>query len=231
MMSLYAWVMILSFAGPFLLSFDKKVAFYKNWRGLFAGIALNGVLFILWDGWFAETGIWGFNDNYVLPYRINHLPLEEWSFFFVVPYASVFIYSCLKAYIPKQPFENYMHRITLIVAFLVLIIGILHYDRTYTFVNCMIAGALLLTNFYFKPGYTGYFWLAYIIHLIPFFAVNGILTGAVTPEPVVWYNDNENLGIRIITIPLEDTIYALTCLLIPVNVMEFFNSRIISQQK
>jgi len=30
-MSLYGWVILLSFAGPFALSFDKKVAFFlKN---------------------------------------------------------------------------------------------------------------------------------------------------------------------------------------------------------
>ena len=68
----------------------------------------------------------------------------------------------------------------------------------------------------------GYFWMAYLLHLVPFFIVNGILTGAATTEPVVWYNDSENLGIRLYTIPLEDTVYALTCLLIPVTVMEWW---------
>ena len=31
-MSLYGWVILLSFAGPFALSFDRKLAFYKEWR-------------------------------------------------------------------------------------------------------------------------------------------------------------------------------------------------------
>lgn len=96
-MSLYAWLMLLSFIGPFILSFDKKVAFYKYWPGLFLGIGINALLFISWDYWFTYTGVWSFSDIYTFPQRLLMLPLEEWSFFIVVPYASVFIYALKQA--------------------------------------------------------------------------------------------------------------------------------------
>lgn len=221
-MSLYAWLMLASFIPPFLLSFDKKVAFYKWWPALFTGIAVNALLFILWDGWFARTGIWGFNPSYVWSFRLNQLPLEEWSFFVVVPYASVFIYACLKAYINTQPLQKIQQFITYFFLLLTLLLALLNLNKTYTLVNCSIAFVLLAFNqWYLKPKYMGYFWLAYLVHLIPFFIVNGVLTGAATPEPVVWYNEKEIIGIRLITIPLEDTIYALTCLLLPINIMEY----------
>jgi lycopene cyclase domain-containing protein len=84
---------------------------------------------------------------------------------------------------------------------------------------------LLIHYLFLKREWMGYFWLAYFIHLIPFFIINGILTGMATPEPVVWYNNNENLGIRLVTIPIEDSIYALTCLLLPITVMEWLQQR------
>lgn len=225
-MSLYAWLMLTSFAFPFLLSFDKKVAFYKLWGGLFAGITLNAILFILWDGWFVRTGVWGFNPNYVWDIRVNDLPLEEWSFFVVVPYASVFIYACLKAYLPREPFKNTKHHITLFFVMLSFVIAMYGNQRTYTFYNALIAAVLLLIHYLFlKRDWMGYFWLAYFVHLIPFLIVNGVLTGATTPEPVVWYNNEEILGPRIITIPVEDTLYALTCLLLPITVMEVVLTR------
>ncbi|TAE89637.1 MAG: lycopene cyclase domain-containing protein [Bacteroidetes bacterium] len=229
-MTLYAWVMFCSLIGPLALSFDKKVAFYKYWLPLFAGIVLNGALFIAWDGWFARTGVWGFNPQYVWNLRINDLPVEEWSFFVVVPYASVFIYKCLQAYIPKEPFANSKHHITLFFTLLTFVLALLNSDKTYTFYNCLIASVLLLVHYLFiKSTWMGYFWLAYLVHLVPFLVVNGILTGAVTPEPVVWYNEGEILGPRIYTIPVEDTIYALTCLLLPITVMEWLGKKLLRQ--
>ncbi len=225
-MTLYAWLMFASFIGPFSLSFDKKVAFYKNWLPLLIGISLNGLIFILWDGWFARTAVWGFNSDYVWPTRINDLPIEEWLFFLVVPYASVFIYACLKAYIKIDPIAKYKHHITLFFLILTFVMALFNSDKTYTFYNCLIASVLLLIHYLFiKSNWMGYFWLAYLMHLVPFFIINGILTGAATPEPVVWYNDTENLGIRIYTIPIEDTIYALTGLLLPVTVMEWIQTK------
>ena len=226
-MSLYAWLMIASFIAPFAMSFDKKVAFYKNWPGLFMGIALNGILFILWDGWFARTGVWGFNSDYVWRFRLNDLPLEEWLFFFVVPYASVFIYACLRAYVKHSPLQKIQHHLTLLFLIFTFCLALFNTQKAYTFYNCLIASLVLTVHYLFlKKEWMGYFWLAYFIHLIPFFIVNGILTGIATPEPVVWYNNLENLGVRIFTIPVEDTVYALTCLLIPITVMEWWLSRL-----
>lgn len=222
-MSLYAWLMLASIAGPLALSFDKKVAFYKRWIPLFAGITVNAIIFIAWDGWFARTGVWGFNSDYVWPYRLNDLPLEEWSFFVIVPYASVFIYACIKAYWPTVRFFSSISKPLTIVAFaIILLLTLFNLGNTYTFYNCLIAATLLAAHvFYIRVDWMGHFWLAYFVHLIPFFIINGILTGAVTPSPVVWYNNNEIIGIRLYTIPLEDTIYALACLLLPITIMEW----------
>jgi lycopene cyclase domain-containing protein len=57
------------------------------------------------------------------------------------------------------------------------------------------------------------FFMSFLVILVPFFIVNGVLTGSGLPEPVVWYNDMQNFGIRLGTIPLEDTVYNLGMLL------------------
>lgn len=219
-MTLYAWLLLFSLAGPLLFSFDKRISYYKKWPALFAGIMVNGLLFILWDSWFVRSGVWGFNPEYVWPVRVADLPLEEIGFFIVIPFSSVFIYECLKYYLKKEPFQKSKHYITWIVFLVVLLIGLLNYGKAYTFLNAMVAAFLLGVHLLLKRQWMGYFWLAYLVHLIPFLIVNGILTGAATPEPVVWYNNAENLGIRAGTIPIEDFIYALSCLLLPITIME-----------
>jgi lycopene cyclase domain-containing protein len=50
--------------------------------------------------------------------------------------------------------------------------------------------------------------------LIPFFIVNGILTGTGIENEVVWYNNDENLGIRMLTIPIEDSVFAFSLILL-----------------
>ncbi len=59
----------------------------------------------------------------------------------------------------------------------------------------------------------------------PFLAVNGVLTGSWIKDEIVWYNNAENLGIRIGTIPVEDTVYMMLMLLITTVVYEWWNGR------
>ena len=66
----------------------------------------------------------------------------------------------------------------------------------------------------------GRFYFAYMILILPFFIVNGILTGTGIQDQVVWYNDAENLGVRMGTIPIEDTFYGLLLILLNVVIYE-----------
>jgi lycopene cyclase domain-containing protein len=72
----------------------------------------------------------------------------------------------------------------------------------------------------FHDRYLGRFIFAYLVHLIPFILCNGLLTGGMTDEPVVIYNNAENLGIRIWTVPLEDSIYSMSLLLLNITLFE-----------
>ena len=85
------------------------------------------------------------------------------------------------------------------------------YERTYTVTAFAFAIPFLVLQLVlktYKPWLSGFI-LVYLISFVPFIIVNGFLTRI----PVVWYNNAENLAVRITTIPVEDFIYLLGMLL------------------
>ena len=217
MNTLYLWINILTLLFPLVLSFDKKVAFYKKWPALFPAILLTGTFFVVWDHFFTLAGVWGFNTVYVTGYFFKTLPIEELMFFFTVPYACVFIYECLIAYFPGK-FDNRMYWLyTPIVLLLLIITGFfIFYTKMYSgavgVVLIFMAG-LKATR---KKQLLKYFIPAFLISIIPMLIVNGILTA----KPVVYYNPEEFSGIRVGTIPIEDFFYNLSMLLMCVLIYD-----------
>jgi lycopene cyclase domain-containing protein len=96
-----------------------------------------------------------------------------------------------------------------IAGVLCLVIAFWFHEKAYTSVVFGWSGFLLLVINTLRPSYMSRFWIAYLFTLIPFFIVNGFLTA----KPIVLYNDLENLGIRLYTIPVEDLFYTFLMLM------------------
>lgn len=221
-MYLYLYLNIFTILFPFLLSFDRKVAFYKNWSALFPAILANGVFFIVWDALFTEAGIWGFNEEYLTGIYIFNLPLEEVLFFLTVPYACVFIYDVLNTYIQKDLLQPYAKTVAVVLLVVLPLIALFNMGRLYTSITFILLTLMHLLHLrFFKTRYLGRFYLAYLVHLVPFLLVNGVLTYL----PIVWYNDDYNLGLRIVSIPVEDTLYSMLMLLLTISVYEGLRQR------
>ena len=205
--SLYLWVNLGAIFFPFILSFNKLGHFYKRWKPVFIAISAMSLCIISWDVLFTLWGVWGFNTDYLLGPSFLHLPLEEWLFFICIPYAFMFLYDQLVVLNIKnffQPIEKYLDYFFLSAALVYLLAG---FGNIYTTTVSSLVIIFTLIMMKLNPPNRGIFYLSYTIILIPFTAVNGVLTGLITPEPVVWYNNTENLGIRFLTIPAEDYLY------------------------
>jgi lycopene cyclase domain-containing protein len=221
----YWLINILTIIFPFLLSFDRKVAFYKHWRQLWPGLLITGLFFIAWDVLFTAKNVWSFSDRYITGVKLLGLPVEEWFFFLAIPYACVFIYDCLLAYFPFRKKADKAWPALWILGIGLLGIGFVFYNRAYTFSSFTFCGVALLAIYLLRRKIPLFradaFLVMYLISLIPFFVVNGFLTAL----PVVMYNDAENLGIRLYTIPFEDSFYGLLLMLGNVTIMEYLRGR------
>ncbi|PIA81371.1 lycopene cyclase [Gaetbulibacter sp. 4G1] len=215
MQYLYLLLNLGSLSIPFLFSFHPKLKFYKYWQALTIGIITSMLIFIPWDIIFTAKGIWGFNNDYFLGIKLFHLPIEEWLFFICIPYACVFTHFALLHYFPNMKLQKSVTKkisYSLIIAF--FIISVFNYNKWYTFINFLLASIITFLVLIKNSKLLSEFYLTFLVMLIPFFIVNGILTGSFIENEVVWYNNAENLGIRLSTIPIEDTIYAFSLILL-----------------
>jgi lycopene cyclase domain-containing protein len=218
---LYLGLMIFALSYPLAQSFEWRIHFYKKWKRLFKAIAIMMVIFIPWDVWKTQKGVWWFNDKYILGWKVWHLPIEEWLFFIIIPFACVFLYEVLKFYVKKDFFGQYAIWILRVISLLSLVLSVFCYPKVYPLITFSLTGLFgFFVSFQKNIDWLGRFLFAYLVILIPFFLVNGILTGMLTSEALVNYNPEEFLGIRMITIPIEDSVYGFLMLLFTIFVYE-----------
>lgn len=226
-MWLYSYLLFFSILVPLVLSFDKKLQFYKFWKFLFPSVIIVASFYIAVDIFFTKQGVWGFNSAYHLNKLLFGLPIEEWLFFLVIPYASIFLHESFVLYFPNFKLNNGYSR-TLSIAIIVLLsIAILaNLHKAYTVYIFSSVNIALVFSFFDKSKVINSFYLTFLVILIPFIIVNAILTGSFIDQEVVWYNNNENLGIRFLTIPIEDFGYAFSLILFNLLLIARFRSKV-----
>ena len=223
---LYLFLMIFTVLVPLIRSFENRIAYYKSFGSLFKSVFLVGAFFVIWDEIFTQMGVWGFNRDYLTGIFFSNLPMEEVMFFIAVPFSCIFIYRVLNYFITKDLLGPHANRIAHFLMAFSLAIAVVHFQHIYTFLTFAFLTIFLAWMVYIhKPVWMGRAFLAYGVALIPFFLVNGILTGSFIKNPIVWYNNAENLGIRMGTIPVEDTFYGMLLILMNITLYEHFESK------
>ncbi len=200
----YLWLHVLIISGPLVLSFDQTVQYFRLWPAVFLAILVVGLFYIGWDAYFTQRGDWSFNPRYVFGSKLFGLPFEEVLFFVSVPFSCIFIYECVRVYLPDIPvyFDAYFYYF--VAAFFVAV-ALAFWRKMYTFVVLFVCALFFLVMGAFGEAMlaSSHFWVAMLICYLPFMVVNGVLTSL----PVVLYNPESIIGIRITTIPLEDFFY------------------------
>jgi lycopene cyclase domain-containing protein len=223
----YLALLVFSIAYPFAQSFEHRISLWKKWKNMIPSILITAIFFLAWDIYFTKIGVWSFNARYTLPFRLAGMPLEEWLFFCVVPYCCFFVYFIMDYYVPLKPNPKIETLISAFICLFFMVAAFIYIDKWYTSVACICSGILLsYLSFVRRINYLLKFWMGYLVCLIPFLIVNGILT----EWPVVEYNDSENSGYRIAisglaNIPVEDLVYNFLLLLMNISLYEYFSSR------
>ena len=178
------------------------------------------LVFLPMDALFTYWNIWHFNPNYLIGINVVNLPLEEILFFICIPFACVFSFESLRYFHADRN-----SRTAEVIAIFIIAINFItiynHPHLSYTLYANLCSAIILVYFLLKKTKYLTNLLLSWLLLLIPFVISNGVLTGInfyETPflnwnlqpaDYVVGYNNHENLGIRIWTIPIEDLSYGL----------------------
>ena len=214
-MSTYLLILLLTISFPLLRSFEPKIRFVSKWPFVLLASISVAVPFLIWDAIFTEWGIWSFSYDHTLNLRLVGLPIEEILFFILAPFSCIFIWECVKLFVKES--STGINQFIWLPALVLLVVGVTHGDRVYTFTVFAITSLFLflLNILSEKTINTNRFWITMALCFLGFLIVNYLLTSI----PVVSYDDTENLGIRFLTIPLEDFVYNF--LLIAANIIVY----------
>jgi lycopene cyclase domain-containing protein len=236
--ALYLLVDLAVIAVPLAFSWHPRLRFADRWRDFIPACVIVGALFLAWDVSFTALGVWGFNDAYLLGPRIAGLPLEEWLFFFCIPYACVFTYHCLGVIGAGGVGLRNARALTGILLVLCLALVVVLREQLYTSITAGLLVVFLVWVLWSRSEWIGRLWFSFLMLIAPFLITNGVLTGLgfwkypllnTSPEAItdqiVWYNNAHNLGVRLFSVPLDDFLYAFLLIGLNVALFEGFAAR------
>ena len=222
-MSLYGWLHIGIILFPLILSFERKITYYKKLPALALSLLIVSTVFIIWDAIATARGDWSFNEEHILGFTLLGLPIEEILFFVTVPYSCLFLYETIKLYIPEKaisvrPVWYYT------ASALLLGVALFFTDQYYTWTVLLFAAGFFLLAPLLHPVLiqSRNFYIFMAFSYLPFLVVNYILTSV----PVVLYGNQAIWGGRFLTIPYEDFFYSFAMIGFWTLFYEFFRIKL-----
>ena len=207
----------------FIASFDKRIQFHQYFSAFIGASSIVATLFICWDIGFTKMGVWWFNLDYTLGWTLAGLPIEEWLFFYCIPFACIFTYYCLDKFFDFTWTIGFNNIIVFVSVITCSVVALLHHDKIYTLLTSIITViTLIYLHFYAHKTWISQASITYVVLMIGFFPVNGILTGTGLESPIVNYHPDEIIGFRMLTIPVEDAVYGYSMFLLNLYFFKLF---------
>ncbi len=97
----YAAVLLIVVLGPALMSRDPKIRIRGNFRTIVLTVLLVSVPYWIWDVIATARGHWSFHPDRVFGLSLLGMPVEEWLFFPVIVFVSVFTWESVRYFMRR----------------------------------------------------------------------------------------------------------------------------------
>jgi len=220
----YTYILIdlglLIFSG--LLFSLKDLNFAKNSKFLILSVLINVFVFSVPTEFLTQLKVIVFNPPYLTGLTLWELPAEELLLYFLLPGAGLAVYSFLNARYPDNKAEKYSLAVSNIMLGVCIAMLYFGHQKLYTvFTFALLMAFLVFIEYVGKIRFMYRFYRAYLVSLILFYIVYGVLTSV----PVVQYNSAETLNFNLFHIPFESHFYFMAMLLLSIYLFELFKSR------
>ena len=223
MKSEYLLLNLLILIGPLVMSFEPQIRFVRSWRHAWPAIILVAVPYLIWDA--LVTGRhWWFNPQFTFAPRIFGLPLEECLFFGTVPFAALFMWETIKFYFPHR--KNFFGHILRTLLLLGTPLGIFLFLIGKEYTGLMLLALSCSAIFDMALRTELFMQTRLVLYLLSLALVTFVFNGYLTARPVVLYNEQYQLGVRVGTIPLEDFGYGFSLVLLVTIIYEKFKTSV-----
>ncbi len=102
MHSEYFLVLLATCAFPLARMRDRNLDLIRHRRPLVSAVLIVCVVFWIWDVLAAWRGHWSFNPEHVIGMFFLGLPVEEWLFFLILGYVSIFVWESVKFFMSEK---------------------------------------------------------------------------------------------------------------------------------
>jgi lycopene cyclase domain-containing protein len=98
----YAAVLLIVLLGPLLMSRDPKIRIRTNLPTLALALTVVCIPYWVWDVMATRRGHWSFHPERVSGLSLLGMPVEEWLFFPVVVFVSIFTWESVRYFLRRK---------------------------------------------------------------------------------------------------------------------------------
>lgn len=207
-------------AAAIVLGFEPQIGFNQHWISAVAALLSSGVLFLTWKILAVRHGDWSYNPAYNGRLRVFGLPWSEIFFLTGVPYAALFLFELVgKFFVQDQLAE--VSRLFLVSGSAAFIAAAYIFRRhNFTLLVCLSLSAFLATlavgRSYLLGNAGVLIWYGFSLALV--LPIRFLATAL----PVLRYNTQALLGVRVLTLPVEELFYLVAYLGFTLNFYLFY---------
>jgi len=201
---------------------NKKLNFAGQSKFIILAVLINVFAFSVPTEFLTQLKVIVFNPPYLSGMTLWELPIEELLLSLLLPVCGLAVYLFLNIHFPDNSMEKYslaLSNIMLGVCIAMLYFG--HQKLFTLFTFSILLVFLLYIEYVSKIRFMYRFYRAFLLSLILFYIVYGILTSI----PVIQYTTEETLNFNLAHIPFESHFYFMSMLLLSIYLFELFKSR------